>query len=453
MQWQDTLDKRGIEAARRVSAEVAEQLQGFVSPLLARLDEQVDKRLVRTFITTLGAILRWRNRAHGLLLSELGGYILPIEQAAAGTKRLSNLLRSTKWTHQLIERFLWQKADERLEQLDDEQQTALLIWDESVIEKPESIAIEGLSAVRSQKARRLKRIKPGYYNPPGGTPVFVPGMHWLAVIVLGSSGPAVMAAMRWWTTRGVLSSDRRSQEQALLSECVQRWGRRLLHIFDRGFAGAPWLGHLFEQQARFIVRWPKQYHLQTLSGMTVKTWQLLRGKPSSSKRPIWDAPRRCYRTTGVVTVEVRHPDYPDERLWLVASRPGKGRAPWYLLTNEPIASDANAWRIVLAYGRRWQIEVAFRFAKSELAFESPRLWFWQNRLKLLLMCTLVFAFLLQLLRDRHTPLRDWLLRHFCPRTGQRSRSVSAPLYRLRSALSRLWSAHLPKFHFPLLTPG
>jgi len=48
-----------------------------------------------------------------------------------------------------------------------EGKTALVIWDESVIEKPESIALEGLGPVRSSKAARLKRIKPGYYNPPG----------------------------------------------------------------------------------------------------------------------------------------------------------------------------------------------------------------------------------------------------------------------------------------------
>jgi hypothetical protein len=60
-----------------------------------------------------------------------------------------------------------------------------VIWDESVIEKPESLQPERLCAVRSSKARHLKRIKPGYYNPPGGRPIFVPGFNWLQVIVTG----------------------------------------------------------------------------------------------------------------------------------------------------------------------------------------------------------------------------------------------------------------------------
>ena len=79
--------------------------------------------------------------------------------------------------------------------------TALTLWDESVLEKSESIALEGLGPVRSSKAARLKRIKPGYYHPPGGPPVFVPGLQWIAIMVAGYSGPPTLAAMRWWTRR------------------------------------------------------------------------------------------------------------------------------------------------------------------------------------------------------------------------------------------------------------
>lgn len=99
--------------------------------------------------------------------------------------------------------------------------------------------------------------------------------------------------------------------------------------------------------------------------------------------------------------------------------------------------------MVLAYARRWQVEMAWRYSKSELAMESPRLWFWDNRLKLLLMVTLAYAFLLSLLDPARQSLRQWLLRYWCHRTGKRSQNASAPLYRLRSALSRLWLAFPP----------
>ena len=49
------------------------------------------------------------------------------------------------------------------------------------------------------------------------------------------------------------------------------------------------------------------------------------------------------------------------------------------------------------YARRWQIKMALRFNKSELAIDSPRVWSWERRLKLLMIVTLVYAFLLRLL--------------------------------------------------------
>ncbi len=187
------------------SQELSDCLERFVGPLLHWLDAQIDKRLVRTFLLTLQAILMLRQPRCGLLLSELGAYILKPHQAPAGTKRLSNLLRSAKWTCSLIEDFLWQRASQQVDQLLARDRSALVIWDESVIEKPESIALEGLCAVRSSKAARLKRIKPGFFNPPGGPPIFVPGMQWISLIVSGLQGTPSLAAMRWWTSRGPLA--------------------------------------------------------------------------------------------------------------------------------------------------------------------------------------------------------------------------------------------------------
>lgn len=433
---------------RKQSQYLADRLTAFIEPLLIELDEQIDKRLVRTFYKTLQVIVSFRNQTYGLLLSELGGYILTPDRAPAGTKRLSNLLRSTRWTHALIERFLWRLAQRRVEELGQAGEEVLVAWDESVLEKAESIAIEGLCAVRSSKARRLKRIKPGYFNPPGGPPIFVPGMNWVTLMVMGFKGVPVVAAMRWWTTRGKFASDRRTEEGTLLKQCARAWGKRALHIWDRGFSGGPWLAKAARHGVRFVLRWQKGYKLVDAQGHRRKAWQITRGKRSWEHRYLWDNRRRCHRKTGIIAVPVFHPEY-DAPLWLVVSRPGKGRSPWYLLTNEPVTSPADAWRIVFAYARRWQVEMAYRFAKTELAMQSPRLWSWHNRLKLLLMVTLVYAFLLSLLQPALEGLRLWLLRSWCHRTGKRYREASIPLYRLRAALSRLWLAFPPSsLQFP-----
>ena len=74
---------------------------------------------------------------------------------------------------------------------------------------------------------------------------------------------------------------------------------------------------------RFILRWNKNYHL------------------------IWHAHRRCQRKTGVLALPIHLPD--DERqLFLVVSRPGYGRKPWYLIITEPVHNAEQAWQIEMS---------------------------------------------------------------------------------------------------------
>lgn len=117
------------------------------------------------------------------------------------------------------------------------------------------------------------------------------------------------------------------------------------------------------------------------------------------------------------------------------------------LTSESDPTCLGAAQAVGLYTQRWRIEMTFRCTKSELGLESPRLWTWERRLKLLLLATLAYAFLLTLLLDAWEWLRTWRLQHLCPRFGRRARDTPSPWYRLRSALSRLWLA------YPASPPG
>jgi len=108
----------------------------FLFPLLVTLDQLLDKRLVCPFLQTIPVIIASRDCVGGLLLSELGGYLLSPDQAPAGTKRLNNLLHSSKLTEEVV---------------------------------------EDVCAVCSSKAKRLTPIKPRYDHPPG-RPIFVPGL-------------------------------------------------------------------------------------------------------------------------------------------------------------------------------------------------------------------------------------------------------------------------------------
>ena len=424
----------------------------FLQGLLLVLNLQMDRRLVKTFMDLVMVILMQRHRNNGLLLSELGDQLLGWEHGPAGTKRISNLLHSEDWESGLIEAYLWKKGDERVTSLLSPKDDVYAIWDESVIEKPESLKADGLCAVRSSKAARLKRIKPGYFNPPGGRPIFVPGMNWLQILVAGPRGSVTLAHLRWWTTRGEMTSDKRTEEKQVLEQTAKMWGRDVIHIWDRGFAGAPWLLEVLKHKVRFILRWKKDYKLIGPDGQTRKAWQIVRGKRSQDHREIYDTKRRCMRKTGIIVTQVALPDLPAQPLWLIATRPGQGRTPWYLLTSDPILSTDDAWRAVFAYARRWQIEMSFRFTKSELAFESPRLLHWEHRKKLLLIASLAYAFLLSLIQSDHDTLFDRIIDPFCPRNGKWSREVSSPLYRLRLAISRLWLSYRPS-SLPFLNSG
>lgn len=168
---------------QKASQKIAQELELFLSPLLIRLDTLLDKRLVRTLVQCCVAIIRFRNHKQGLLLSELGsymdGYRGASKSAAAGTKRVGNLIRSIKWDILHIDAYLLEEADKEVQRLKELGKRILCLWDGSVIEKPESSTAEGLCPVVSSKAKRLNRSRKGHvFTMPAARPVMVTGMHW-----------------------------------------------------------------------------------------------------------------------------------------------------------------------------------------------------------------------------------------------------------------------------------
>ena len=270
MSRHDATSTSAAQASKMAATRLSNHLVSFLAPLLRSLDQRLDRRLVSTFLASLIAIVQWRNRAHGLLLSELGAYLLSPEQAPAGTKRLSNLLRSERWQASLLADWLWQQANARMQALHAAGEQAFLVWDGSVLEKSETVKHPDLCAVRSSKARRLKRIRPGFFNPPGGRPICVPGLNWLGLLILGRSGAPTVAAMRWWTKRGDRASDQQSEVRSLLTQSVRAWGRTVVHIWDREFASAAWVCQMIDTNSRFVLRWKKRNKLLGFLQKTVK---------------------------------------------------------------------------------------------------------------------------------------------------------------------------------------
>lgn len=421
-------------------------LETFFLPLLTRLDTLLDKRLVRTFLQCLLAIIRQRNNPQALWLSELGSYLDGYEQtpsAAAGTKRVGNLLRSLKWTGKDLDRYLLEKAEEAVHSLKAQGERILCLWDGSVVEKAESEKLEGLCPVLSSKAKRRGRTRRGLvFNWPALRPVRVMGMQWTAALIVGMQGLPHLALSHWWTTKGIFASKQRETEEDLLQVAVRKFGPLLIHVFDRGYASGPWLAILGKYRARFIVRWIKRHVFLTPAGVEKKLWQIGQGKKYLAHKEIRDSHTGQKMPADLWWTMVFHPQIERQPLYLVKTR--VKQSVMYLITNEPIKTEAQAWEVFFSYRRRWQIETSFRYAKCELALECPRLWSLEARLKLLGMVMLVYAFLLSLLDPLHQELVQALLRFKCHRTGKRCQSVLAPLYRLRWALSRLWDDYRPR---------
>ena len=409
------------------------RIQKYLSELEQDLDQQIDKRLVRTFFDLFVAILLFRNRAMGLLLSELGGYICGFAHAPAGTKRISNLLRSKKWSSKLIDQFLFDRTSERVANLKQKGIRPLLLWDDSRLEKPESWFIQGLCSVWSSKGKRLTKIKRGFYRPPASR-ICVPGFQWTAVMLSHLGGIPSVCQMSWWTTRGKFKEHGSNIVYRLLRQVHQQLGRTVTHVLDRGYATTTMLEWLFHFEQDFIIRWKKNHLLLHPEKGQKQTHRLARSFRPRQYRTVRDKNRKKSKRISVAWAPVTHLDHPDYQLVLIIARDKHHfNSPMYILTSLDIQKPAQAWEIVFSYMHRWEVEQSFRFGKSELAMESPRVWFWESRLKLLAIVALVYDFLLQLLQN----WRAWVglfFRQWAHRTGERYRNASIPLYRLRMAI-------------------
>ncbi len=187
----------------------------------------------------------------------------------------------------------------------------------------------------------------------------------------------------------------------------------------------------------FIIRWIKNHIFYNQEGKEKKIWQIGFGKKYLAHKLIRDAHSGLQMTCDLWWTEVRHPHFTGS-LYLVRARL-QGKKVMYLITNERVITEEQAWGIFFSYKRRWQIEMSFRYAKCELAMESPRVWSYEDRLKLFTIVLIVYSFLLYFLDEIHNDLRKMILRLKCHRTGKRYKEAIVPLYLLREAISHLWN--------------
>lgn len=131
------------QAQKQDSRELENQCWEFLKPFLEEVHKKIDRRLVKTLLDLVLVILMHRHRTNGLLLSELGDHLLGGERGPAGVKRIVSLLHSVKWQSVWILTYLWKRANEKVQEMVEQKEEVYAIWDESVLEKPESLKAEG----------------------------------------------------------------------------------------------------------------------------------------------------------------------------------------------------------------------------------------------------------------------------------------------------------------------
>lgn len=294
------------QRAAEKSQELARHLEEYLNPLLICLDAYLDKRLVRTLLQAVAAIVMFRCQEQGLNLSELGAYITQPAQAPAGTKRIDRLLSSPKWDKKVIDESIFEQAHRRFLQMKEAGEQMIYIWDGSVVESPYSEHVEGMCAVVSSTAKNLRKSRKGAYNQPGGRPVVVLGSEWIGGILLGSSDIPLLTTMRWWTRKGERASTQKEEDEKILKELARKWGKDVIHVFDRGYAGAPWLKKLLGHEVDFVIRWKKKHYFYDEKGEKKFLSQMGKGKRSWGHKLLWDFKKHENCKTGVVAVPIWH---------------------------------------------------------------------------------------------------------------------------------------------------
>ncbi len=426
-----------------LSWETAEKLMAFLTPLLEQLDVQLDRRLVNTLLGCVLGLLSHRGRDLCLLLSELGEQLIDGAHAPAGARRIWRLLRSPNWSADLIHEWLVAEADQAVEQVASREGQALLVLDGSVVEKPTARKLEGLTYVRSAQAKLLQCSCGG---PPPKHPTIVPGFNWVAAVVTGLSGTFGLARLHWYSPKapGEQAQHQREAEQAILWPLLDRWGQKVICLLDRGFDSHEFLGRLLARLARLVVRWRSDFDLIGPDGQEKAAGELTRYLRSQGHILVQLPKAHQPLKLGVASLPVKMPGCATPLTLVVARRQGK-TSLWFL-TNEPVSTVAEAIRIVQLYARRWQVEWAFRYEKTDLGFASIRVRLWTYRQKLWAIAELVHAFLLGLI-----VFADGLvvkLLRWCDRNGRKYTVVVAPIYRLRHGLCNVWNDHPPTLAWP-----
>jgi hypothetical protein len=263
----------------------------------------------------------------------------------------------------------------------------LVLVDISPIKKPYAEDFEGLSLVSSRK---------------------VPGYELLTCLGVDRVGHLGLGYARLlaYRERGLTTLPREiSKALAEASQNLGAEGRKLIFVFDRGFDDRKVFLQIKDLNQAFIAR---VHHDRTLDDRR-KLKAVAEGLGLPFRGKAWVKVQGKYMPVdihfGFEPIKLLGQDFT-----LVVSRvPALGnRGNWWLLTNLELRTVEDAWGVVEAYRKRWQVEEFFRLLKAGLGvekFQVSRLW----AIRKLIAVLLGLALFLWEVKREESPFKDLLL--------------------------------------------
>lgn len=229
-------------------------------------------------------------------------------------------------------------------------------------------------------------------------------------VVHGLVGDAYFAvANQTWERRGLTIDDADSHGGQALGTGSERWieavkfahdsatpGAPLVHVMDREADDYPLLWMIQETGDQFVVRSSQNRRTEEVPGnlagvMNLRPFVVERHVPLSrrgARRPPDELKRHPPRDSRIAKLSIRYgsvtvlrpgpvhpgiaPDLQLNVVDVVELAPPEGETPvrWRLLTTLPVATAADAERVVDIYRKRWLIEEFFKALKTGCALEE-----------------------------------------------------------------------------------
>ncbi len=361
--------------------ELTDRFAADLAPLLTTFAHEMDQRLVRSVREALLAILVHPRPGQALMLTTFAEQSPHRPRLIHTVKRFYRLLHHPAFHARTISSWLLRRGTERWDPAADE----LVLVDGSELIKPYAVRMEHLARVANPLTRQ-------------GGPKTMPG-YWLLAAVRTSltKGMAQILDWRVYSTRqpGFRSENQVSQQ--FLDRLLARVGRHAVLVMDRGFGRFALLAHLASRQARFVVRLTAKRDFAVDDEGMVNLALLAYRLPLVYERVVYDPLRKADVLARYGSRQVRRKEIPGE-LTLVVQWLADIEEPWLLLTNEPVHSEADAWRIVRCYWRRMEIEESFQYLKSEVGLESFRVREFAAIERMVALGMVIYAFLVELLQ-------------------------------------------------------